>query len=452
MNIRENNLKNTDIPFFIKKNVSLKLLKFSKETLLTFIEAWCESIETQPYIKNDTLNDRQLIQEVLDQLFKIKKKKVKVTKQKIVEIIFKYWPKGLNLLQYSQIDCELLVKKINTYYWVKSTVTNFQGNKIYLLVNSKKLVERLKKELGFLYILHVYNFQLSEFPAVFIRIQLFDYYFKLSSSNSEFAKLASNKPFFLAFPFNCSNIIHSIPKSKECKMILQTVERCLSKDYNNNLKLTYDENQVVNKSFESVFILNANSRFRNTLGPFASYADGVVDLLPFDAPENHNMFDKTNKLKAVTNMSDVNKTGFYDLESLKKIANLKFKGNINGIFTSKKLYDDKEYNQLLSNTFLEDNLHHKENLRNELGSIAPVQNSEFLIEGIIDENDPNYLSSVLLKFSGNDVFGGLHELSISCVEKNKMVINPFTIPLWLTGEEIKKTKIIRNSKMTKQIE
>lgn len=81
--------------------------------------------------------------------------------------------------------------------------------------------------------------------------------------------------------------------------------------------------------------------------------------------------------------------------------------------------------------------------RNQFSSIAPLQYVEFTLQDAVsDKQEEN--SGIVLKLSGSDVFAGLHELSVQSIEKEKMILNPETVPGWFTGEEGVTSGAIKN--------
>ena len=103
--------------------------------------------------------------------------------------------------------------------------------------------------------------------------------------------------------------------------------------------------------------------------------------------------------------------------------------------------------------------------RNEFTSVAPIQYSEFLIKDEINTNakgenvnpmdqnemDDDKFSLITMKLTGLDVFAGLHEISTKTTNKSDMIIDPTTIPCWLTGEEGASCGIIKEGKFSKTL-
>ncbi|GMF08872.1 unnamed protein product [[Candida] boidinii] len=200
---------------------------------------------------------------------------------------------------------------------------------------------------------------------------------------------------------------------------------------------------------ESMHILKGVSRFGASLGSWAPYADGTVDISPVSNVLNH-LALKPHKLVVSEDFSDIAD----ETERRKVISSLRFKG------TAKNFKSDKFFITLPSIKRQKlgtqgTNESNKEKSKNEPGdedeadkniyaSIAPIQYTEYTLENDIKGNVSNSrnsqddLPSIRMRFMGNDVFGGLHELSV------EGSINPETVPSWLTGEEGPSTGVIQN--------
>lgn len=60
-------------------------------------------------------------------------------------------------------------------------------------------------------------------------------------------------------------------------------------------------------------------------------------------------------------------------------------------------------------------------------------------------------SRITMKLNGLDVFAGLHEISTKTTNKTDMIIDPATIPCWLTGEEGTSCGVIKEGKFSKTL-
>lgn len=254
-------------------------------------------------------------------------------------------------------------------------------------------------------------------------------------------------------------------------IVLQAVERNLPQKPRNLLKLVTPPNQKPVRSLESMHILNGNSRFGNSLGVWTPYADGTVDLLPLNPVEKHQLLreDENEFCNLDENI---------EMDKLKKVANLRFKGSINGKFKSDKFYEDNKplrnsnqknkksrmYDSNLESDSEDDMDKEKTDKLNGYSSIAPIQYSEFIIKELSNnrkEQDDSVShsgtpeddgrTSITMKLTGMDVFAGLHELSVYTIDKTSMILDPAKVPNWLTGEEGTSCGIIRDGRFTKNI-
>lgn len=405
------------------------LTRLPQKSLQELVATWPKLPRTQPYFSKDETNiptQTEFNQSVLD--FSERMKRI-VSKRKLVDsIVYKYWTQGLNLLQLSQIDCQLIIDRPNSYFWVKSIVLDSLNKEVPILLAPKKFLNNLISELSLLYLTYIYICKHPKLPLILIRIQVFDLQSVNSSKLSARPHIASRKPYFLAIPMNSPNIIHSPGEDMVTNLILQIVERSLPQNPNNLLRLERSQDQKPIRSLTSMHILNGSSRFSNSLGIWTPYADNTVDMLPLSSIESH-----VNKKEKNLDLTD--------MEKLRQIANLRFKGSIDGTLKSARLFDDtklKRSKRRESTYDLEDEE------PSEYASIAPIQYSEFLInEKVLD-----HTTNIKLKFIGLDVFAGLHELSVLTTVTNDMVVDPAKVPGYLTGEEGESCGVVKDGKYT----
>ncbi|ODV59464.1 Chl4p [Ascoidea rubescens DSM 1968] len=228
----------------------------------------------------------------------------------------------------------------------------------------------------------------------------------------------------------------------------------LSNDFNKiNFKINDNINQSNILNLESIFILNGISRFSNSLSKWSGYADNSIDILPFQNPENHMLFNKIliddNQDEILDENQDSNNTADNDkfdkdkqLETIRKVALLKFKGS--QVLKSQRLYEDirpLKKRKVSSNNKINDESRNYD--KNEFSTITPIQYGEYIIKEKNFNNIENDIGdninskvSFKIKLKGNDIFAGLHELA------TKGVVNPYKTPGWLTGEEGNKFGII----------
>ena len=473
---RQNVLPNTYIPVLPKKVLNNVLSRLTRSSLLELMYIWPKLLNTQPHIDKgqNKYKQKELNKKVLREVNEIKHATSKFPKRKIIDkLLFEYWSNGLNLLQLSQVDCQLLVDRPNAYYWILSSVRDMDNKEVPVLLNPKTFLDQLAKELNLLYMTYIYVCRHPVFPLIIIRIQVFDLQPINASNNANRPHISSHRPYFLAVPMNSPHIIHSTGNDIVAKIVLQAVERNIPQNPRNLLRLETSPNQKPIRSLESMHILHGNSRFGNSLGIWTPYADDTVDMLPLGPPEKHNLLQEKNE----SENEDDDDNDDIGLKKLKQIANLRFKGSINGKLKSEKLFDDNEragnlrkrrtrmYDSNLNSSDDEEGTEGFKSGRNEFTSVAPIQYSEFIIKDEIktkdkvenanplhqNEMEEDNFSRITMKLNGLDVFAGLHEISTKTTNKTDMIIDPATIPCWLTGEEGTSCGVIKEGKFSKTL-
>ena len=74
----------------------------------------------------------------------------------------------------------------------------------------------------------------------------------------------------------------------------------------------------------------------------------------------------------------------------------------------------------------------EENLTtSEFTSIAPIQHVSFLLKEPVEKLGDE--AAIKITLAGSDVYAGLHGLSVSTTDESEMVLDPRSIPNWLTG-------------------
>jgi central kinetochore subunit Mis15/CHL4 len=205
-------------------------------------------------------------------------------------------------------------------------------------------------------------------------------------------------------------------------------------------------------------ILNGSSRFGHSLGIWAPYADGTIDILPLGKPEDHSLLQRSkyatpsdDDADEISSESENNdELNPKELKRLKRIANLRFKGTTTGKYKSTKLFDDnsvRRSRRLLDVPDSDEELE-EERFVSEFASIAPLQHVTFKLEQNINKENPQEYTSISMSLTGLDVFAGLHELSVSTTNKDDAIVDPTTIPDWLTGQEGSSSGTVRNSTFT----
>lgn len=437
-----NVLPNTYVPVLSPKVTHSILSRLPKKSLCELIVAWCKVPKTQPvYHKKDNYGNSKSQDELNAAVTTLAREASGITKKKLVDLlVFRFWPNGLNLLQLSQVDSQILVDRPNAFLWIKSTVKDSLGSEVPILLLPEKFLKSLVAELSQLYLTYVYVCRHPRIPLYLIRVQVFDLQSINMSISSMRPHIASRRPYFLAIPFNSPHIIHSPGSDMVTQLVLQCVQRTLPQNPNNLLALDTDLDQKPIQLLESMHILNGCSRFRKSLGIWTPYADGTADVLPLTPVEMYTAGDKENEH---VGEKETNPVGQKERTPLKTIANLRFKGSVDGKLKSTKLFDDNKSFAIRARTEDEDELMEAPS---EYASITPVQYAEFTIRDSI-KNDGEE-AAIKLKFSGADVFAGLHELSVMTNDKAKMVVDPATIPGYLTGEEGESCGEVLNSKFT----
>ncbi|KAK6198869.1 putative cell segregation machinery component [Scheffersomyces amazonensis] len=459
---KSNVLPNTYIPVLSKKILINILLRLPKLSLIEFIQIWPRLINTQPYLNEQDKyhNQKSFNLMVIKEAKDLKLNITKIPKRKVIEIIInKYWTRGLNLLQLSQLDCQMIVDRPNSFYWIKSTIQDTFGKEIPISFDPQKFLDSLVKDLNALYLTYIYICKHPNLPSTIIRIQLFDLQgINMNDTNSlSRPHISSHRAHFIAIPQNSPHILHSASSDIISNLILQSVERNLPQNPHNLLKLITDDKQIPVRSLESMHILHGNSRFSNSLGVWTPYADGTADTLPLTAPDKHPIVVGQKHEEEQEEQEEQEKQekqegdgDSLEMIQLKKIANLRFKGSSTGILKSSKLYDDVNNNKRKRRRIFqndEDNIDEFDTIiTNKFSSIAPVQHADFIIKEKITET---HESNIMIRFNGSDVFGGLHELSVLTTNKEKMILDPSEVPGWLTGEEGANSGIIKNSQFIK---
>ncbi|KAL6453572.1 CHL4 Inner kinetochore subunit CHL4 [Candida maltosa Xu316] len=426
---RKNVLPSTYIPVLDKSSLFGILDRANKKSVIRFIILWTRLKNTQPktpsnYTQNEFNN------KILREVKSYSKEHFTISKRFIIEkVIHEYWSQGLNLLQISQIDCQLIVDNsvFAAQSWIYSTVKDMHNDTVPISINPQHFLQSLADNLSTLYTSYTYICKHPRLPVILIRIQVFD--LNVSDATSK-PHISSHRAQFFGVLVNSPHIIHSSNnESMIHKIVMESFERSLPQNRQNLLRLETPKNQFPIKSLDSMNILKGNNRHGNSLGIWTPYADGTVDMLPLGALENHQL------LKKEESDSDNDDEEVEDpkMIRLKKIANLRFKGTVHG---NKQLDHPQQINNQRKRK-------RKSDMDDDEGwefcSMAPIQFTEFVIKEHVDsdksDKEDNTRTSIRLKLSGSDVFGGMHELSVKSVVPEEMIVNPEEMPNWLTGEE-----------------
>lgn len=425
-----NILANTYVPVLGRKTLKAVLGRLSKPSILALVQLWPQLKNTQPPKPTHT-SQAAHNRHVRDQA----KAMATWTKAKIVDaVIHELWPTGLNLLQLAQIDCQLLVDSQNAYLWVLSTVLDAFGNKAPLLLDPKAFLNRLAQSLSLSFLSHIYVCTHPNMPSVLVRIQVFDL-LPISRPRSRPTALAqphivSHKPYFLAIPMSSPNLVHLPDSDLVSEVVLQAVEASLARHPGQVLHLSQDDARP-KKSLLSMHILKGSSRFANSLGPWAPYADTSVDISPLAPLAKHpSVVAITSKAQDCTTPQ----------EKTERLANTRFKGSPEGTLQSTVLYDTLPGQKRRK--------HAPEKAskrpRNTFASVVPITHATYEIRQL--HPGTNLHSKVKITFRGSDVFAGLHELSLD----EQSPVNLHTLPGWLTGEEGESCGTVTDGEFRKQ--
>lgn len=422
----KNVLPNTYVPVLSKDTLSAVLNRLQKLSLIALVLLWPRLKNTQPQLDKENASNSQveLNRMARNDAQDMKENEKKWTKAKIIDkILYEYWNRGLNLLQLAQVDCQLVVDNSNAFLWNLSTVRDVENKEIPLSLAPKVFLNALAAELSKLFLSYIYVCKHPNMPLILVRVQVFDLLPQASRGKGRprllHPHITSHKPYFLAFPSNSPHLIHSPGSDLVSQVILTVVEDCLSQNRREQHRLTTPTNQKAVRSLESMHILKSSSRFANSLGAWTPYADGTVDCSPL-ANISKQLDHKASQEVAVSKQ-----------DQFRKLANIRFKGTAEGTLKSERLYDDirplkkaKISNGQLIQRFDEEG---------RFSSIAPVRFAQFELNEKIEDNEE--LSLVTMKLIGTDVFAGLHELAANAFNEHEAVVDPRTIPGWLTGEE-----------------
>lgn len=417
----------------IERNIIMrKLLKLPLPVLCHLVSHWAMKYGTELKLDLESLNS------TLDSLRKRKvKRRVLATR-----ILLEYWPKGLHLYQLAQVDCYLLVHRPNSYYWNSSTAWNAKNEKSIVQLDFDRFVTNFRIDLQKFYLSDVHTFRHPDLPLMILRVQLFDYNnaFISKSPNlnlngdrvlphpaprsdlSSGLQLISRSPYYIAFPMNSPNIIHSPDDDSYAKLIMQSVQKNLSD--REPIILRINQSNTV-RSLEAVQLLQGVSRYSNSLGPWACYADTSFEITPLSKIEEHQSI----KGKRVLVRDDLpDDSVSHEVIRLRhEKAMIRFKGSKVGV-RNRKAYELKRFTNRIHNPDKEISNPPIINPQaiSKYSSLVPVEKVDFTFKSEKPESNGNI--SIKFKFRGKDVFGGLHELC------DKQLINVDKVPGWLAGE------------------
>lgn len=317
-------------------------------------------------------------------------------KQVLVKIILaRFWPEGLNLTQLSEIDFKDLFLRPASYKWVSYSAKNDAGELTRLQIIPDQVLAALKHDLKGLFMIHTALVEHPSLPILVLRVQLFDQnqHVPISDLGAQEkirgkGKLVSRAPFYVLFPHNTSTVIFSHGTDLYAKLIMNSIFKLIT--LKNNVKMERSEKLPV-RNLNSLAVLRGLSRSANALGVWTTYANAKIEQSPLEAPEKHELLQRT---AALTDARDK--------------SMLRFKGRRRSA---------------------------SEHLDERFASTDPIQSADFLLKDSLNAVDS---ITVKLKVRGTDIFGGLHELC----DENYIDIDK--VPGWLTGENGPRSGIIEN--------
>ncbi|QLQ81891.1 hypothetical protein HG537_0G01450 [Torulaspora globosa] len=398
------------IPYNDRKFVLRKLLKLPLAVLGYLVVHWASRYGVE---------SRNGVARIEASIEILQKRKVK-RRVLATRILLEYWPRGMYLYQLAQIDCYLLVYRPSQYYWMSSTAWNARNEKQIMHLDFDRFVQRLKEDLQTLYLCNVHSFKHPEMPLLICRVQLFDHSNKFRADAIE-RQLVSRSPYYIAFPLNSPNIIHSPDEDSYAKLILQSVQKI----YSEREPVMLRPNQIVPvRSLEALQILQGASRYSNALGPWACYAGVSFEISPLGKIEKHESMRGRRVLSSSEDLPDDSLLEAKRLQHEK--AMVRFKGSSEGVM-KRKAYEMKRFSQRIHNPDKESSPSEESEVNvSKYSSLVPVEKVEFTLTKDIPPTSGRV--SIKFKFRGNDIFGGLHELC------DQGLIQVEKVPGWLAGE------------------
>ncbi|CDK26687.1 unnamed protein product [Kuraishia capsulata CBS 1993] len=425
-------LSNSYIVPLSSKVIANMLGRLEAGALYELAQLWTKWHVTYPHLtkelKQNRVTQQEFAKEVWSEIEIMKTKKY--AKRKLIDrIIAEYWTKGLNALQLAQIEIQGIVDRPSGYSWVSSVAkvisdgrpaTEDSDDFIFSL-SSQEFLENLIKSLSSLFLTHIYVSRHPKYPLIMIRIQVFEFtHLSLRRGNGRGGRpeIYSRKPYFLAIPMSSPHVIHSEGDDLVSNIVIQAVEMTLSSTQR-QIKLVKSAEPPV-RSLDTMHIFKGVSRFSNSLGSWAPYADGTVDLSPLADPVNHLSLNPSR----LASSEDKENDDAYRVR--KETAAVRFRGTL-GKFESERMYEHvtpiKRKPIVLEG---EDEDMDEAGRKTEYSSIAPVQFAEFSVR----KREGTEKSATFKMFlMGNDIFAGMHELAV------QGVVDIDRIPGWLTGAE-----------------
>lgn len=299
-------------------------------------------------------------------------------------------------------------------------------------------------------------------------------------------QVRSHKPFYVLLPMNSPHVIHSPYGNDDiaAKLVMQTLETTLMHIYSaensmvrksvkirknpvssisvdTKIKIFRDSDIIKPiKNLNSVFMLKGLTRFGSALGAWTPYANGDVDIDILGDEYKHLIIQPEEYVDLTSEDDDEGDS--VDAEGMNKrdvvanlneekerkiVASLRFKGTTKRIDLNKMLKTtvDKNGSKSAQDVDInEGNFISNENnrLSDKYASVIPIQEAKFEVESEITlRRKKAEKFNFKLELLGSDIFGGLHELAA------KDIIDPFTVPDWLTGQHGACGGYIKNRKL-----
>lgn len=445
-----NTLPNTYTPPTALPVQARVLLRLPTLSLLSLAQLWSLLPQTLPTPDprthaGDTTSE-MLAEQLKSEMGRHKAGAKLPAKRTVVDrLLLGYYHGGLNLLQLALVDCQMLVDDPHAYTWTYSTAYDRHAHAVaggagpvprhIISFNSQRFVERLVAGLSTYYHNHVYMCRHPVFPLVIVRVQLFD--LKTSAAPPRMAdasgrvrrptrreaRLVLHRPFFIVVPLNSPHVIHSpLNPVNELtnNIMLQLLERALTGPHRVPTRLVPADPRALPPVLllEAAFILLGNSRFGQCLGAWVPYADNQVDMDPLGDLETHPLSQPQSTQARTADEERV------------QMANAKFKGSTDGVIHSQQLFDTRPGHAGRKRARLAAAAPNAPALNVDRGVYAlvvPVQQVQFTLT---DNPTGDAPLSIKLRFSGSDVFAGLHELAA----RPQGPVDPYALPMWLTGE------------------
>lgn len=508
-------VKDEYIPGYSTNAFRRMLSKLTVEHLSNLALVWCKLKKTRPQLKNiQEYRDNRTTPERFamaatnhfTKIYKITHGLVDMDqgasppskRQLIDSILHQYWRHGLNVYQVAMLDTQTMIlgssletnsgsNKEQSHKWARSEIINDFEEPVsiqqhYHSSSMQQQIGRMSSFLKEVHVNHIYVCQHPKYPAMIIRIQLFDTVLPKTDLNGN-TNNVYKRPFFLVVFNSSTYVAHShfsqnfagASYMTDILAIITSFENAFSSpDSRIHVKWrNLAEKQLISSNLETIFLASCISRFANcTGGEFIRYAVGDIDESPLDCrKETIHQKIKENEMNSsedeITEIRDANIIETMNEKRITKIANRRFLGNVNG----KQVKDSSNIDLY----HVDDRTKKRVEKLKKLKIIKNIQKTNFSISKFssaipveyvhFDIVNTNYKRNANLNFgisfAGNDIFAGLYELALTKnnndndVTGNRNVeslnlniggriLNPITMPSWITGENGFHGGIVRN--------